>query len=158
MKATILAILGASDGAWAKVWAVFAVVGGGLSYMLGGWDSATYALLVMMVIDFFLGIIIASERKSPKTNSGGLSSNAMFLGIVKKACELIVIWIMVMIEPVIGVDFLRDAAVTGYLATELLSILENMSLLNVPGLDLIKKVLDLLQSKKDNTTAGGDGK
>ena len=157
MKTTVLAILGGGDG-WAKVWAVFAAIGGGMSYMLGGWDSGTYALLVMIGIDFFLGIIVASQNKSPKTKSGGLSSNAMFLGLVKKACEILVIWIMVMIEPVIGVDFLRDAAVTGYLATELLSILENMSLLNVPGLDLIKKVLDLLQSKKDNTTAGGDGK
>lgn len=158
MKATILAILGASDGAWAKVWAVFAVIGGGLSYMLGGWDSGTSALLVMIGIDFVLGIIVASQNKSTKTKSGGLSSNAMFLGLVKKACEILVIWIMVIIEPVIGVNFLRDAAVTAYLATELLSILENMSLLGVPGLDLIKKVLDLLQSKKDNATSGGESK
>ena len=157
MKATVLAILGAGDG-WAKVWAVFAAIGGVLSVALGGWDAGVIALVIAMGVDFLLGVALGVFGKSPKTATGKLSSNAMGLGFIKKVCELVVIWLCVVIEPVLNVEFLRDAAVTGYLATEFLSILENMSLLGVPGLSIIKKVLDLLQTKKDNTTTGGDAK
>jgi len=157
MKAAILAILGVGDG-WAKVWAVFAAIGGVLSVALGGWDAGVIALVIAMGVDFLLGVALGVFGKSPKTKTGKLSSNAMGLGFVKKVCELVVIWLCVVIEPVLNVEFLRDAAVTGYLATEFLSILENMSLLGVPGLSIIKKVLDLLQTKKDNTATGGDAK
>lgn len=139
-------------GALGKVWAAAAVAGGAISAALGGWDAGAIALVVAMGMDYLLGIFMGLAGKSPKSTNGGLASNIMFTGLLKKICELLIVWLMVVIEPVLGVDFLRDAAVTGYLVTETLSIVENMAVLGVPMPDIVTKALDLMRAKDSSAS------
>ena len=56
------------------------LVGGFFTAIFGGWDSALVTLVVFMAIDFFTGIITAMMKKSKHTESGGLSSKAVWSG------------------------------------------------------------------------------
>ena len=63
----------------------FGSIGSLLSFLLGGFDSVMIALLIFMVIDFLCGLILAIVfKKSKKTESGRLSSQAGILGLTKK--------------------------------------------------------------------------
>jgi len=79
------------SGSLGKIWAAAAVVGGAISAALGGWDAGAIALVVAMGIDYLLGIFLGIAGKSPKSLTGGLSSNIMFTGLLKKICELMVV-------------------------------------------------------------------
>jgi len=50
------------------------VVGGVITTLLGGWDSALATLVVFMGIDFVTGIVTAAMGKSKHSESGTLNS------------------------------------------------------------------------------------
>ena len=60
------------------------IVGGFITTLLGGWDSALVTLIVFMGVDFFTGVVTATMGRSKHTDSGGLSSKAGWIGLAKK--------------------------------------------------------------------------
>ena len=66
---------------------------------------------------------------------------------VKKFCTLLIIVVAVRIDILIGTTYVRDATCIGFCVNELLSIVENTSLMGVPYPDAIKKAIDVLQKK-----------
>ena len=47
----------------------------------------------------------------------------------------------------IGVNYIRDAVIIGFVANELISIVENAGLMGVPMPAVITKAIDILQTK-----------
>ena len=57
-------------------------VGGWISWLLGGWDSAVVTLLIFMAIDYISGLAVAGVfHASRKTDSGALESRAGWKGL-----------------------------------------------------------------------------
>ena len=127
------------------------VVGGFLSSLFGGWDSALITLLIFMGIDFATGFITAAMGKSKHSKNGGLSSKAGWFGIAKKVCTLLLIVVAVRIDILIGTNYIRDAVCISFCLNELLSIVENTSLMGIPYPAVIKKAIDVLQTKVGRT-------
>ncbi len=127
------------------------VVGGFLSSLFGGWDSALITLLIFMGIDFATGFITAGMGKSKHSDSGGLSSKAGWFGLAKKVCTLLLIVAAVRIDILIGMNYIRDAVCISFCLNELLSIVENTSLMGIPYPAVIKKAIDVLQTKVGRT-------
>jgi toxin secretion/phage lysis holin len=123
------------------------LVGGFIATLLGGWDSALITLVIFMAIDFTTGLIAAALGKSKHSVTGRLSSKAGWYGLAKKFCTLLIIVVAVRIDILIGTTYVRDATCIGFCVNELLSIVENTSLMGVPYPDAIKKAIDVLQKK-----------
>ena len=123
------------------------IVGGFITTLLGGWDSALVTLIVFMGVDFFTGVVTAAMGKSKHTDSGGLSSKAGWFGLAKKVCTLLLIVVAVRMDILLGTTYIRDAVCISFCLNELLSIVENTSLMGVPFPPAIKKAIDVLQTK-----------
>ena len=127
-----------------------AVIGGLLSEYLGGLDVMLKALLLFMVVDYITGLIVAVVFKSStKTETGAASSKASFKGLVKKAVMILLIAVMVQADLVLGTNnFFREATIWGFLANELMSLIENVGLMGFTKLPIsLTNALDVLNKK-----------
>jgi toxin secretion/phage lysis holin len=138
--------------------AALATIGSFIANQLGGWDAALAVLIGMMAVDIFTGLLCAALfKKSPKTENGKAESNEMFKGLVRKLVILLWIWVAVMLDKVLGVEYIRTAVALFFIANEGLSIIENTALMGVPYPAFVKTALEALKDKNDkaiDTDAG----
>ena len=107
-----------------------------------GLPALAQALLIVQGADILTGLLCALTGKSDKSASGRVSSSALVMGLVKKGLEWLVVLICVVVGHALGVESVSGAAMTYMMATELVSLIENLSLfgLDVP---LLQKLLDV---------------
>lgn len=122
------------------------IIGGFFAALLGGWDSALITLVLFMAIDFTTGIT-ASMGRSKHSKTGRLSSKAGWVGLAKKFCILLMVVVAVRMDIMIGTTYIRDATCIGFCVNELLSIIENTSLMGIPYPPAIKKAIEVLQKR-----------
>lgn len=112
----------------------------GVTYFLGGWDSALQTLVIVMTLDYITGICKAVKQKK-------LNSKAGLLGIVKKFGYLIIVALSVVIDHVAGdTGAVRTLVIYFFVANDGLSILENWGAI---GLPLPKKLFEVLEQLKN---------
>ena len=126
---------------------VIGAIGGGIAALFGGWDSALVTLIIFMGIDFATGMITGAMGKSEHSKTGKLNSKAGWVGLAKKFCILLMVVVAVRMDILIGTTYIRDATCIGFCVNELLSIVENTSLLGIPYPPAIKKAIEVLQKK-----------
>ncbi|HIU75855.1 MAG TPA: phage holin family protein [Candidatus Pelethocola excrementipullorum] len=121
------------------------IVGSVVAGLFGGWDSALQTLIIFMAIDYISGLILAGVfRKSCKTESGTLESKAGWKGLCKKCMTLLFVLIAARLDIAIGTKYIRDAVCIGFMANELISIVENAGLMGLPLPVVITKAIDIL--------------
>lgn len=126
------------------------VVGGAIAALFGGWDASLIALLLFMAIDYVSGLVVAGVfHKSKKSENGALESKAGWKGLAKKAMTLLFVLIAHQLDVVIGVCYIRDAVIIGFMANELISIVENAGLMGLPLPAAVTKAVDVLTNKAD---------
>lgn len=123
------------------------VVGGAIAAAFGGWTHDLSWLVAFMVVDYLTGLMVAFMGKSPKTEGGGLSSAVGWLGLVRKLVTLLLVLVAHGLDVMIGVEYIKTAAVIGFMVNEVLSILENAGMLGVPMPEIFKKALEVLKGK-----------
>lgn len=133
MKETICMVIGA--------------IGGFIASLFGGWDSALVTLVIFMSIDFATGMITAAMGRSKHTDTGKLSSKAGWLGLAKKCSILMLIIVAVRLDILLNTNYVRDAVCIGFCANEVLSIIENTSLMGIPYPPALKNAIEILQEK-----------
>lgn len=134
----------------AVVSGVGGVVGSFLAGLFGGWSTGIYVLCIFIVFDFITGLVGAALCKSDKSESGGINSKVIWLGVMKKVLELMMVVIGHQLDLLIGATYIRDAVVIAYIITETISIIENAGLIGLPVPSIITKVIDVLKNKNDN--------
>lgn len=127
------------------------LVGGFFTAIFGGWDSALMTLVVFVGIDFVTGIVTAAMGKSKHSESGTLNSTAGWVGLAKKFCILLMVIVGVRIDILIGTNYIRDDVCISFCLNELLSIIENTTLMGIPFPPAFKKAIDVLQNKVGRT-------
>ena len=123
------------------------LAGGFIAAIFGGWDSALATLVVFMGIDFVTGLVTAVMGKSKHSRSGALNSKAGWIGLAKKFCILLMVVVGVRIDILLGTTYIRDTVCISFCLNELLSIIENTTLMGIPYPPAIKKAIDVLQTK-----------
>ena len=129
---------------WNSIQFVFAAIGGGLGFFLGGCDGLLYALLLFVICDYITGVLCAISDKK-------LSSEIGFRGI----CRKVLIFLLVGIGNVIDVQVLgqpgvlRTAIIFFYLSNEGLSLTENAAHLGLPIPEKLKTVLKQLHDRDE---------
>ena len=130
--------------------AAVGVVGGFVASLFGGWDAALTTLLLFMVIDFISGLVVAGVfHNSTKSETGTLQSFAGWKGLCRKCMTLLFVLIAYRLDLAIGVNYIRDTVIIGFIANELISIIENAGLMGLPLPEVITQAIDILK-KKDN--------
>ncbi|MBQ8143642.1 MAG: phage holin family protein [Butyricicoccus sp.] len=126
-----------------------AVLGGILGQLFGGWSAALGTLIVCMAVDYLTGMLVAGVfHASDKTPGGGLESRAGWKGLCRKGVSMLIVLIAHRLDLALGTAFVRDAVVVGYIANEVLSIVENAGLMGVPIPQALKNAVDALQGKE----------
>ncbi len=138
-----------------KIFTALALAGSALAELFGGWDMALETLLILMAADWITGGILlpAVFGKSPKSPNGALESRAGWKGLCRKGMTLFYILIAARLDRLLGMDYIRNAVCIGFIANELLSIVENAGLMGVPLPAMIRKVIDILKENAEKEAA-----
>lgn len=124
------------------------LTGGCIAKLFGGWDSALVTLIIFMIVDYLSGLVVAGVfHKSKKSENGALDSKAGWKGLCKKGMALAVVLIAYRLDIALGLNFIRNAVIIGFMANELISIVENAGLMGVPLPAVINKAIDILTTK-----------
>lgn len=135
----------------AAVFGFLGLIGGAITNLLGGWDTAMQTLLIFMAVDYITGLILAGVfKKSNKTEHGALESKAGFKGLCKKGVILLVVLVAVRLDLMLGLEeIIRNGVVIAFCLNETISIIENAGLMGVPIPSAITKAIELLQKKSE---------
>lgn len=113
-------------------------------------------LFAFMAIDYGTGLLAGLMGKSTKTPTGHISSEIAWKGLVKKCGELVAVIVGVMLDKLameqLGIEAaaFRTGIMLYIIATEGISILENLGAIDVPLPAFVKKALEKLQKQADN--------
>ncbi len=123
----------------------FALIGGALGWLLGGFDSLVYALIAFVVLDYITGVLLAIVSKKVSSEIGAK-------GISKKVLIFILVALGSIIDKyIIGTGCaLRTMLIMFYLSNEGISIIENASNLGLPVPQKLKDALQQLNGDKEN--------
>lgn len=126
------------------------VVGGFIAALFGGWNAALTTLIIFMAIDYISGLIVAGVfHASKKSETGALESRAGWKGLIRKCFTLLFVLIAYRLDLAIGVEYIRDTVIIGFIANELISIVENMGLMGIPLPPIVTKAIDILTKKQE---------
>ena len=125
------------------------IVGSMIISLLGGWDVPMQALIICMIVDYISGIVVAGVfHASKKSENGALKSSSGLKGLCRKCMILFIIVIMSQIGKAANIDYLRNTAIIGFIANEIISIVENAGLMGVPLPKIVYKAIDILNDKE----------
>lgn len=130
---------------------VVGMVGGFIASLFGGWSTGLVTLLIFMSIDYMSGLIVAGVfHNSPKTGTGTLESRAGWKGLCRKCMTLLFVLIAYRLDLALGISYIRDSVILGFMTNELISIVENAGLMGLPLPAVITKAIDVLTKKAES--------
>lgn len=125
------------------------IVGSMIASLIGGWNAPMQALIICMIVDYISGIVVAGVfHASKKSENGALKSSSGLKGLCRKCMILFIIVIMSQIGKAANIDYLRNTAIIGFIANEIVSIVENAGLMGVPLPKIVYKAIDILNDKE----------
>jgi toxin secretion/phage lysis holin len=135
----------------AVICTVFGAIGGMVAHLFGGWTEDMATLIIFMTVDFIMGLIVAGVfHKSNKSQSGALNSHAGWVGLCKKGVVLLFVLIAHRLDIILGSDYIRTTAIIGFIANEVISIVENAGLMGVPLPEVIVKAIEVLKRRGES--------
>lgn len=133
-----------------KVLMVISAITGLISGALGGFDYLLICLIAMIVIDFTMGFISAAFFNTSKYSKDGVTSDALFKGAIRKICILCLVCCAVIIDKALGLDYVRNAVVFYFIATEGISVMEHLVHIGIPVPRFIVRILESVKEENDN--------
>lgn len=129
---------------------IFGWIGACVGMLIGIWTglpALAQAVLIVQLADIVTGLSCAVLGKSQKSESGKVSSRVMLEGVIRKGCEWLIVLVCVYAGTPLGFESIGAAAMTYVIATELVSLMENLDLLGLQ-VPLLKTILDVAHGKK----------
>lgn len=122
---------------------IFTGIGIGFNFLFGGIDTPLIILVVFIVLDWISGIAKAIINKTLSVQKG-------LQGFIKKILLLCLVIVGVMLDRLTGNDLglFRMLVCYYYIANEGLSILENLTKMNIPIPAKLKEKLESLFEKE----------
>ena len=136
-----------------KVAEVLAAIGGAIVSFFTTMPPLVYILIGVMSIDFITGLICGILGKSKKTENGYLASHEAFRGLMKKMLIILVVVLAAALDYAVsvsaGIQFeaVMGAACLWFIASEGLSILENVASMGVPVPKIMLNLLEIMRAK-----------
>lgn len=131
-----------------------ACVSSAILYLVGDITMPFIILLIFMCTDYITGLILSGVfKKSKKTESGGLSSEIGFKGLIKKVCIIICVIVANMLDYVLKTNYIRNVVIISFITNEVISIIENLGLIGVKIPKVITNAIDILKGKEEDENA-----
>lgn len=140
---------------WKKIAEVLAAIGGAIASFFTTMPPLVYVLIGVMCIDFVTGLMCGALGKSKKTENGYLASNEAFRGLMKKMLIILVVVLAACLDYAVsigaGITFEATMGATclWFIASEGLSILENVASMGVPVPKILLNLLEIMKQKGD---------
>ena len=126
------------------------VLGTFISKLFGGWTEDMVTLVIFMAVDFVMGLIVAGVfHKSNKSQTGALNSHAGWVGLCKKGTMLLFVLIAHRLDMLLDTDYIKTTVIFGFIANEIISIVENAGLMGLPLPEIITRAIEILKHKGD---------
>ena len=122
-----------------------ACVSSAILYLVGDITMPFIILLRLILSGVF--------KKSKKTESGGLSSEIGFKGLIKKVCIIICVIVANMLDYVLKTNYIRNVVIISFITNEVISIIENLGLIGVKIPKVITNAIDILKGKEEDENA-----
>lgn len=127
------------------------LIGSVIANLFGGWTEDMVTLVIFMGIDFAMGLIIALVfKKSEKSATGAADSRACFKGLCKKCVILLFVLIAYRLDLALNCNYIKTATIIGFIASELISIIENAGIMGIPLPSVLTKAIEALKGKGDD--------
>ena len=136
-----------------KISEILAAIGGAIASFFVQMPPLVYILLAVMTIDYVTGLAVAALGRSTKTENGYISSHTAFIGLMKKAGILLVVLLSSLLDMAVshgaGISFEATMGATclWFIASEGLSVLENVACMGVPVPKILLKLLEIMKDK-----------
>lgn len=130
-----------------EVYAIISMIGGYASKILGGFDYTLKAMILLMGIDIVIGFLCACFFDISKYSKNGVTSDALLKGAIRKITILCIVAIGVIIDRMMGMDYVRNAVVIYFIVTESVSILEHMVNMGIPVPSALYSILENMQKE-----------
>lgn len=121
------------------------------NWCFGGYTIPMELLLICMCLDYLCGLVVAGVfKKSKKSEHGKLSSKEGWKGLARKVLTLSLLIVANRLDLLFGKNYIQETLTIAFIVNELLSILENATLM---GLTIPKVLTDALEvlNKKINS-------
>ena len=138
---------------WKKVIEILSAIGGAIASFFTTMPPLVYILIGVMSIDYVTGLICGAMGKSKKTENGYLASHEAWKGLMKKALILLVVLLASLLDMAVskgaGIQFeaVMGATCLWFIASEGLSVLENVASMGVPVPRILLKLLEIMKDK-----------
>ncbi len=127
------------------------MTGSFLTKLFGGWTEDIITLLIFMSVDFAMGLILAGVFKnSSKSQTGALDSHAGWEGLCKKGIIILFVLIAHRLDLLLDTDYIKTAAVIGFIINESISIIENAGLMGIPLPDVVSRAIEILRNAESD--------
>lgn len=134
-----------------NLYIIVSVIGGVVLLIIGEWNAGLQMLLLLMGIDYIMGLLLAIVfHKSKQTEEGGLESRACFKGLCRKSAILACVIIANYLDIISRSNYIRSAVITGFCINESISIIENAVLMDIPVPKNLQKMLEVIKKSKDS--------
>lgn len=140
---------------WKKLSEFIAAIGGAIASFFVTMPPLVWILIAIMSIDYVTGLICGAMGKSKKTETGYLASHEAWKGLMKKALILLVVLLSNLLDIAVsngaGITFeaVMGATCLWFIASEGLSVLENVASMGVPVPQILLKLLEIMREKGD---------
>ena len=138
-----------------KVSEILAAIGGAIASFFINMPPLVWILIAVMTIDYITGLICGAMGKSNKTENGYLESHAALKGLLKKGLIILVVLLAALLDQAVsagaGIQFeaVMGATCLWFIASEGLSILENVAMMGVPVPKILLQLLEVMRAKGD---------
>ena len=132
---------------------ILAAIGGAIASFFVSMPPLVWILIAVMSIDYLTGLITGALGKSNKTANGYLESHAALKGLLKKGLIILVVLLAALLDQAVsagaGIQFeaVMGATCLWFIASEGLSILENVAMMGVPVPKILLKLLEVMREK-----------
>ena len=132
---------------------ILAAIGGAIASFFVSMPPLVWILIAVMSIDYLTGLITGALGKSNKTTNGYLESHAALKGLLKKGLIILVVLLAALLDQAVsagaGIQFeaVMGATCLWFIASEGLSILENVAMMGVPVPKILLKLLEVMREK-----------
>ena len=143
---------------WKKITEILAAIAGAIASFFTTMPPLVYVLIGVMSIDFLTGLMCGALGKSKKTENGYLASHEAFKGLMKKILIILVVVLAACLDYAVslgaGITFEATMGATclWFIASEGLSILENVASMGVPVPKILLNLLEIMRQKGDGET------
>lgn len=138
-----------------RITELLAAVGGAIASFFITMPPIVWVLIAVMSIDYITGLITGAMGKSNKTENGYLESHAALKGLLKKSLIILVVLLAALLDRAVslgaGIQFeaVMGATCLWFIASEGLSILENVALMGIPVPAILLRLLEIMRTKGD---------